>query len=107
MITVVSLELKGEFMIYANLMYFLVVIFVFTTNIPAKETWLSPWATLFVLAVVSVSFVKLAVSLYGRSLDGSARLYFAAEKKLSLLAVAILFFLSMGLILNITCTRWL
>lgn len=84
-------------MIYANLIYFLLVIFVFSTNIPAKEPWPSPWIALVSAALVCFLFARIAVTLYGRSLHGSARLYFTAEKKLSLLAVAIFTFFIYGL----------
>ena len=84
-------------MIYANLMYFLVVIFIYSTDIPAKEPWLPPWTALIALTMSCVFFVRLAVSFYGRSLHGSARRYFSAEKKLSLLAVAIFIFFVYGL----------
>jgi len=48
-------------------------------------------------ALVCFLFVRIAATLYGRSLHGSVRLYFTAEKKLSILAVAIFTFFIYGL----------
>ncbi len=84
-------------MIYANLMYFLVVIFVFSTNTPAKEPVPGPWTALLSGGLVLFIFSRIAANLYGRSLHGSSRLYFSAEKKLSVLAVAVFVFFTYGL----------
>ena len=84
-------------MIYANLIYFLVVIFVFSTNTPAKEPMPAPWTALLSAAFALFLFARIAAKLYGRSLHGSSRLYFSAEKKLSMLAVALFTFFVYGL----------
>lgn len=84
-------------MIYTNLLYFLVVIFVFSTNVPARAPWLSPWlgAPLFIFFLVL--FARIAQNLYARCLHGSARMYFSAERRLSLLAVLVFIFFVYGL----------
>ncbi|HEB70234.1 MAG TPA: peptidase M48 Ste24p [Desulfobulbus sp.] len=84
-------------MLYANLLYFLVVIFVFSTNTPAKEPVPGPWTALLSGAFALFLFSRLAAKLYSRSLNGSSRLYFSAEKKLSILAVALFTFFVYGL----------
>ncbi|WP_457573228.1 M48 family metalloprotease [Desulfolithobacter sp.] len=82
---------SGSGMIYNNLIYFLVVIFVFATDTAPKEPLLAPAYGAMVLGGLLVFFWKIAARLYRRARFGSASSYFAAEKRLSILAV--LFFL--------------
>lgn len=84
-------------MIYTNLIYFLVVIFVFSTSTPSKEPWPGSWYALISGILALFLFYRLAAHLYGRCLHGPSRLYFAAEKKLSILAVAVFTFFVFGL----------
>ncbi len=84
-------------MIYTNLLYFLVVIFVFSTNTPAKEPVPGPWTALLSGGLVLFFFARIAANFYARCLPGSSRLYFSAEKKLSMLAVAVFIFFTYGL----------
>lgn len=74
-------------MIYTNLLYFLVVIFLFTTNTAAKDPYLPFWAAIPISLVMVFLLARVARYLYSRCRHGSARMYFAAEKKLSLLAI--------------------
>ncbi|WP_456387137.1 M48 family metalloprotease [Desulfolithobacter sp.] len=78
-------------MIYNNLIYFLVVIFVFSTDTAPREPLLTPAYGAMVLAGLLVLFSRVAGRLYQRARFGSASAYFSAERRLSLLAV--LFFL--------------
>jgi Zn-dependent protease with chaperone function len=76
-------------MIYSNLIYFLVVIFVFSTASTPRVPSLSPWIALPLLAAILFFFSRLSGILYTKALSGSSKAYFAAEKKLSILAVAL------------------
>jgi len=84
-------------MIYANLLYFLVVIFIFSTNTPVKEPGLSYWQALLFAVFFCFFFARIARTLYRRSLNGVSRFYFSAEKKVSLLAVALFIIFVYGL----------
>jgi len=74
-------------MIYNNLIYFLVVIFVFSTSTAPEAPLLAPYYGLPMLALVLFLFYRIAGKWYRRALLGASREYFSAEKKLSILAV--------------------
>ena len=75
-------------MLYNNLLYFLVVIFVFSTNTPAaKPTLSTPWTLVAVFAAYWL-YARFAARLFARAGHGPNG-YFAAEKKLSILAVLV------------------
>ena len=76
-------------MIYSNLIYFLVVIFVFSTTPAPQNPGLAPYYALPLFALVLVIFYRLAGRMYGKARAGSSKAYFAAEKKLSILAVIV------------------
>ena len=80
-------------MLYSNLLYFLVVIFVFSTNTPAAKPTLSPLWTLVAVGAVYWLYAQIAARLFARSSSGPNG-YFAAEKKLSILAVLVFIGLS-------------
>ena len=75
-------------MLYNNLLYFLVVIFVFSTNTPAAHPTFSTGWTLAAVGLVYWLYSRLAHRLFARADFGPSG-YFAAEKKLSILAVAV------------------
>jgi len=75
-------------MIYNNLLYFLVVIFIFTTNAPAAKPALPAFWTLVILAATGWGYAYIATRLFSR-FGGNAAGYFSVEKKLSILAVVI------------------
>jgi len=75
-------------MIYNNLLYFLVVIFIFTTNAPAAKPALPPFWTLAILAATCWGYVQVGSRLFSRFGFTSAG-YFAVEKKMSILAVLV------------------
>jgi len=74
-------------MIYNNLIYFLVVIFVFSTSIAPEAPLLAPSLGMPLFLLMLFSFYRLAGKWYGQALQGGSKKYFAAEKKLSILAV--------------------
>ena len=76
-------------MIYANLIYFLVVIFIFSTNTPAEVPEINPLTSLGCGAVLLFVYGLLSASLYRRCPTGSAGHYFSIEKKMTVLAVII------------------
>ncbi|MCL1981079.1 MAG: M48 family metalloprotease [Proteobacteria bacterium] len=75
-------------MLYTNLLYFLVAIFIFSTNTPVTRPTLPPLWTLAVLAAIYWGFSRFAARVFNRSTAGLSG-YFAAEKKMSLLAVLV------------------
>lgn len=75
-------------MLYNNLLYFLVVIFVFSTNTPAAKPALAPLVALAVFVLTAWGFARVASRMYARANPG-ATAYFAVEKKLSILAVLV------------------
>jgi len=85
-------------MLYNNLLYFLVVIFVFSTNTPAANPTFSTTWTLVAVGVVYWLFSRLAHRIFARAGYGPNG-YFAAEKKLSILAVVV--FMGMVYLLDI------
>ncbi len=76
-------------MVYSNLIYFLVVIFVFSTTTAPQTPGLAPYYSLPLFVLVLVFFYRLAGKMYSKALQGSSKSYFAAEKKLSILAVIV------------------
>ena len=79
-------------MIYSNLIYFLVVIFVFSTSTTPKTPWLAPYYGLPLFALVLFFFYTISGKWYQRAMQSPSRAYFSAEKKLSISAV--LFFIA-------------
>lgn len=75
-------------MMYNNLLYFLVVIFVVSTNTPAAKPVLAPLWTLAVFMVITWGYSRAAAQMFARGGDGP-KAYFAAEKRLSILAVLV------------------
>ena len=75
-------------MLYTNLLYFLVAIFIFSTNTPATKPVLPPLWTLASLVGVYGGFAWAAAWMFARSAVGAAG-YCAAEKRLSMLAVLV------------------
>jgi len=74
-------------MIYNNLIYFLVVIFVFSSATVPLEPWLTPHLAVPLFFLMLVIFYQLAGRLFAGAGYGIASRYFRAEKKLSILAV--------------------
>ena len=74
-------------MIYANLIYFLVVIFVFSTATAAQKPLLSPFVGLPLLAGMIYCFYRISGRWFSRAAMRGSRFYFSIEKKLSILAV--------------------
>lgn len=75
-------------MLYNNLLYFLVAIFVFSTNTPPDQPEIPPLWAFAALVVTTWGFARVARRMFAGEPAGSAG-YFAAEKKLSLLAVLV------------------
>jgi Zn-dependent protease with chaperone function len=75
-------------MMYNNLLYFLVVIFIFSTNTPSAKPTLAPLLALIVFILTAWGFAQVASRMYARSSPGPVA-YFAVEKKLSILAVLV------------------
>jgi len=75
-------------MLYTHLLYFLVAIFIFSTNTPAVKPVLPLLWTLTALAAVYWGFARLAVRMFARSATGVAG-YFSSEKRLSFLSVLV------------------
>lgn len=75
-------------MIYNNLLYFLVVIFIFSTDMPPETPWLAPHWALLCLAGATWAFSRLARWVFAVAGAGPAA-YFGAEKRLSILAVLV------------------
>ena len=83
-------------MLYNNLLYFLVAIFIFSTNSPPDAPGIAPlWAAL-VLTVTAALFFLLAGRMFAARRAGSDH-YFATEKRLSILAVLLFVFYVYGL----------
>ncbi len=83
-------------MLYSNLLYFLVVIFVFSTNTPSSQPPFPPLATVASVIGLYGLFALIASRVFTRAGHGSGA-YFAAEKKLSILAVGFFMVLVYGL----------
>lgn len=74
-------------MLYNNLIYFLVVIFVFSTRTPATEPSLAPWLAIPLFVGGLYFFSVQAGRMYRRIPVGASNQYFAVEKQLSIAAV--------------------
>ena len=96
-------------MIYSNLLVFLTAIFLFSIDGVPETPAVSWWEALLIVATASIAYGFVARRLFKKSAARSAAGYFLAEKKLSVLALAVyaavlffadikyhLFFLSMG-----------
>ncbi len=81
--------LTQKTMIYANLLYFLVVIFLYSTNIPPPKAQFSPWATLIFVIGACYFFSRLSSRMFARSMNGATTDYFSVEKRLTLMAVGL------------------
>ncbi|MBM9537313.1 M48 family metallopeptidase [Desulfobulbus alkaliphilus] len=75
-------------MLYNNLIYFLVVIFLFSVNMPPETPLLAPYLALPGLVGSLWAFNRLARWVFATAGPGPAA-YFSAERKLSVLAVLI------------------
>jgi Zn-dependent protease with chaperone function len=75
-------------MLYNNLLYFLVAIFVFSTNTPTAKPALAPLWTFAILMVTLWGYSRVAVRMFARGGSGP-KAYFAVEKRLSILAVLV------------------
>lgn len=75
-------------MLYNNLLYFLVVIFLFSINTPPETPLLAPYWALPGIAGTLWVFYRLARWVFATAGSGPAA-YFSAEKRLSILAVLI------------------
>lgn len=84
-------------MIYNNLLYFLVVIFILATDKTPEIPVLPPLAALPLLLTIYWAYFMLCGMVFSRVRDAGARMYFAAEKKLSILAVVLFVLLLHGL----------
>ncbi|WP_028585919.1 M48 family metallopeptidase [Desulfogranum mediterraneum] len=84
-------------MLYNNLIYFLVVIFVFSTKDATATPWLPPFATLGCLVGLLSLFSWLARRIYSRRRAGRSLDYFAAERTLTILGVALFTVMVYGL----------
>ena len=84
-------------MIYTNLLTFLVVIFLYSTNVPAGKPFLPVWLELFLAGVLFFLFARLVNRVFARVVPGVSSAYFAAEKKLTLLAIGFFAVLVYGL----------
>ncbi len=76
-------------MFYSNLIYFLAVIFIFSTSTTPQAPWLPPYLGLPLFALILFFFYRIAGNWYCRALHGGSRTYFSVEKKLSILAVVL------------------
>jgi Zn-dependent protease with chaperone function len=75
-------------MLYNNLIYFLVVIFVFSTNTPATKPVLPSFWALAAFVALTWGFARIASRMFTRSAPGPTS-YFSVEKRLSILAVLV------------------
>lgn len=88
---------SSQTMIYNNLLYFLVVIFVLSTDKAPEIPVLPPLAAVFLLSAVYAAYFILCGAIFSRVRNDGARAYFTAEKKLSILAVVLFVLLLHGL----------
>jgi len=74
-------------MIYNNLIYFLVAIFLFSSKEIPRTPWISPKYGLPLLLLMFLSFWYLSGYQFFRLRNGSSRAYFKVEKKVSVFAL--------------------
>ncbi len=74
-------------MFYGNLLYFLIVIFVFSTSSVRSAPLLSPAVAIPLFATLCFLYSRVALALFRRCRHGSSADYFTTERKLSILAV--------------------
>ena len=74
-------------MMYNNLIYFLVVIFVFASTSVPRAPWLTPFLGVPLFSLMLFIYYQLAGRLFSRVRTGHASEYFKVEKKLSIQAV--------------------
>ncbi len=79
-------------MLYNNLIYFLVVIFVFSTNTPPKEPWLQPLVALPCFFLLIVGYALMAERVYRTVAASLSQRYFVVEKRMSMVAVLVFVF---------------
>ena len=75
-------------MLYNNLLYFLVAIFVFSTNTPPEKPFVPALWSLAAYGIILWGFARVAKRMSAGIASGPTR-YFAVEKKLSILAVLV------------------
>ncbi len=85
-----------KYVIYNNLIYFLVVIFIFSTASVPENPWPSGILILPAMGLVFFLFHRVAKRVFSKSMY-SASSYFSAERKLSILAVFVFIFCVYGL----------
>ncbi len=74
-------------MLYSNLIYYLVVIFVFSMTTTPREPVMAPYYGLPLFVMVLFFFYTLSGRLYRKTLESPTLSYFSVEKRLSILAV--------------------
>jgi Zn-dependent protease with chaperone function len=72
---------------YANLILFLVAIFLFTIESVPETPWLSDWQALALLVVLLTGYGKIARQLFSRQQAFTSAGYFRVEKQLSVTAL--------------------
>lgn len=80
-------------MIYNNLLYFLVIIFLVSTDRAPAEPWISPQLGVPAMLLLLYLYSFISGKVYRLVQDGSADAYFKAERKLSILAVLFFVFI--------------
>jgi Zn-dependent protease with chaperone function len=76
-------------MIYNNIIYFLAVVFAVSVSAAPDQTWLPPWLALSLFALLLLAFSLIAKRMFSPSRISSSGQYFAAEKKVSILATVL------------------
>ncbi|MCB2184136.1 MAG: M48 family metalloprotease [Desulfobulbaceae bacterium] len=74
-------------MIYNNLIYLIVVIFVLSTNSVPDSPQISPWLATFIFGLKGLIFFLVVSLTYRRNRVRQAPQYFSAEQRLSILAI--------------------
>ncbi|PIE58851.1 MAG: peptidase M48 Ste24p [Desulfobulbus propionicus] len=84
-------------MIYNNLIYFMVVIFLYSTQSVSEQARYAPWHTLLLTAAVFYGYWLYSRKAYSMGGKGGPARYFKQETKLSVLAVIVFVTLVFGL----------